>query len=119
SARDRENAPITLQLINPPSILMQEEGECVEVCLERSSVDGPPSLVAMDRRYLLRAISLGFREVFAAQADRPLVCRDARRCYVWMPLDDSNVIASPSKPARRNVPMPMNNGNSPKDHHDV
>jgi hypothetical protein len=48
---------------------------------------GPALEVAMDRRYLLRALRLGFPELVVVSAGRPIVCRDDRRTFVWMPLD--------------------------------
>jgi hypothetical protein len=46
----------------------------------------------MNRKYLLRALALGFTEFVAARADAPLQCQDGRRRYVWMTLDAKTAV---------------------------
>src|SRR4051812_34330437 len=53
----------------------------------------------MDRRYLLRALKLGFTEILFASAALPVVCKDAGRTYLWMPLGESDAV--PAAPAPR------------------
>ena len=65
-----------------------------EALLSRSTVTGPLVRVPTDRRPLLRALQLGFTEVQVAAADRPVCCRDGKRCYVWMPLDQASAYAT-------------------------
>jgi hypothetical protein len=48
----------------------------------------------MDRRYLGRAIRLGFDTLHLVDGGKPVLCRDDRRVYLWMPLDDGG----PAKP---------------------
>src|SRR5262249_15612098 len=52
--------------------------------------------VACHRRYLLRALRLGFAEVVVHRPDAPLLARDARRRYVWMPLSAGAVPSTTS-----------------------
>jgi hypothetical protein len=85
------------------------------VVLRRSAVEGPPLRLATDRRYLLRALKLGFREVAASRPDQPLLCRDERRTYLWMPLDASGAIPPTPGRTRRQDPMPTSNGSQPED----
>jgi hypothetical protein len=82
-----------------PSDPAPKGGEASEVMLARSRREGPALRVAMDRRYLLRALALGFTEILIADADRPLVCRDATRIYLWMPLSDADAVPPAPDPA--------------------
>jgi hypothetical protein len=78
---------VTLDLGSPVAIRAEDaQGRIEEVTLARSKVSGPALLVVTDRRYLIRALRLGFLEILVAQPDRPLLCRDATRCYAWAPL---------------------------------
>jgi hypothetical protein len=95
---DEEHSPVTLAL-GAAAIVRAGEGSTREVPLARSRVLGPAVQVAMDRRYLLRALRLGFTELEVASADRPIVCRDGQRTYVWMPLDVSPAV-SPGRTPR-------------------
>jgi hypothetical protein len=68
--RDEEYSPVTLAL-GAEAAVRAGEGAIQEVPLARSRVLGPAVQPAMDRRYLLRALRLGFRELEVASADRP------------------------------------------------
>jgi hypothetical protein len=59
--------------------------EEAQIALHRSQVIGARLRVAMNPLYLWRAVSLGFTEVRLQGPDRPLLCQDERRKYVWMP----------------------------------
>ena len=83
-----DHAPVTLDL--GPSVAVRARGEGQErtasVVLPKSRTVGPRVCVVTDRQYLRRAVQLGFAEIQVTTADRPLVCRDDTRTYVWMPL---------------------------------
>jgi hypothetical protein len=98
--RDEDHSPVTLAL-GPLAIVAASDGQgpVAEVSLGQSSVEGRPLRVVMDRRYLLRAVRLGFRELAVAEPDRPLVCREGRRVYVWMPLDPATAVVA-GQPSR-------------------
>jgi hypothetical protein len=133
--RDDDQAPITLDLGQPPAVRGRDEqgGAAQEAVLAGSSVSGPALQLCMDRRYLRRALQLGFREV-QANGDRPLVCRDERRIYLWMPLAAQRALPPPGKaapvpapepaptpsPERRTDPMPTppTNGQGPPEGRD-
>jgi hypothetical protein len=137
-AGDAENGPVTLDLHGTVALRGRDEKHGVgELLLARSTASGPPVRVCTDRRYLLRAVKLGFDTVEVAGPDKPLVCRDDRRVYVWMPLDQASAIPAgngvrptraeespPSpialEPERRDQPMPVppTNGD-PADHSPV
>ena len=87
--RGEEHDPITLDVgAASPAVRARAggEGPGTEVVLARSTAFGTLVRLNTDRRYLYRALKLGFREIEVA-ADRPLACRDARRTFVWMPLE--------------------------------
>ena len=98
---DDPQSPVTLDLGNAVAVRSRpEDGTVSEVVLSRSRREGPALRVAMDRRYLLRALTLGFTEVLIADANQPLVCRDAGRTYLWMPLSDADAVPpAPDSPA--------------------
>jgi hypothetical protein len=79
--------PVTLELAHKIAVQAEDEtGERSEVVLSRAKVTGPTLRVGMNRRYLLRALQLGFRDVLIHNAEKPLLCQDARRIFLWMPL---------------------------------
>jgi hypothetical protein len=85
---DERLAPVLLELGHTVTVRGQTEaGPSGAVTLPEAEVEGPPLRVGMDRRYLLRALRLGFTEVLLSGPDRPLLCRDDRRRYLWMPVD--------------------------------
>src|SRR5262245_16306862 len=100
---DEEHAPVTLALGATIAVRGHAgKGPAQEARLPRSRAIGPAVQVAMDRRYLLRALRLGFRELLVISSERPLVCRDDRRTYAWMPLDSAQV----ARAARTARPTP-------------
>jgi hypothetical protein len=130
-----EHGPVTVELADPPAVRAWPEasGPAMEVTLARSSASGPPERVRTDRRFLRRALRLGFTDLEVVKADQPVCCRDGTRCYVWMPLDpaaamppDADVLritsmdgspAAPPEPlARRTTPMATAPRNGSDDH---
>jgi hypothetical protein len=53
-----------------------------EIALTGSTVAGPPVRCALDRRYLHRALTLGFRTFRFADADKPVVDGDGDRTWL-------------------------------------
>jgi hypothetical protein len=99
---DEDNAPVTLDLNRPVALRGRDEKQgSAELVLVRSMVSGPPVRLCMDRRYLLRAVQLGFTELAVPSADKPLVCRHDARIYVWMPLEQT--AALPPGPDLRRI----------------
>jgi hypothetical protein len=93
--RDDQYAPVTLDLDQPACVRARDDagGRVTEVVLSRSSVTGPPVRLCINRCYLGRALKLGFVELVALSPDKPLVCRDPNRTYVFMPLSDQAALA--------------------------
>jgi hypothetical protein len=98
---DDQHRPITLDIGKKSAVRARgEKGEVEEVSLPLSQVEGPSLLVVMDRRYLLRVLQLGFTEVLIESPDKPFLCKDSRRTFVWMPLSDAQAVTS-TRPARK------------------
>jgi hypothetical protein len=101
--REEDNAPVTLQLGQTISIRAGGEKDgTAEVVLGRSRCEGPPVTICTDRKYLLRASQLGFPTVTVVKADRPLLCQDGQRTYLWMPLE-----AKEPSPVSNGHPVPV------------
>jgi len=120
--RDQTDGPLSVDLTQPPAVRARDEdGPVTEVVLPRSTVAGPAVRLGTDRRHLLRALQLGFREVQVA-ATGPLLAQDAQRLLAWMPLHPQGALAAcadavcirpdvtpptdPSPEPERRTPMP-------------
>jgi hypothetical protein len=119
--------------IEPFVHAMEGSDQVNEVPLVHSTATGPPMLLHIDRRLLHRAVALGFRELEAVDADTPVVVRDRRRTFLWVPLDKKNAIppgadvirvgpadgiaapppTPPITPKEMDMPPPPNNGPPP------
>jgi len=75
------------------------QGRPAELPLPASAVEGKAVKFVTDRQYLARALRLGFDTFEVLGPGRPVACRDGRRTYVWMTLDQTAVPPHPS-PAR-------------------
>ena len=103
--RDDPRRPVTLDLGKAVVIRSgSEKGGATSVALPHARWEGPGLRVVVDRRYLLRALGLGFTEILIADARTPLLCKDARRTYLWMPLAEDE--SAPAAPAPRGDPVP-------------
>ncbi len=97
-------APVTLELGPRPAVRAHDEaGRAEEVVLARSHVEGPPRRLVSNRRYLARALRLGFTVIEAGPGEQPLVCRDGPRTYLWMTLS-ADAAVPPTSPDRRSAP---------------
>jgi hypothetical protein len=135
--RNDDHSPVTIDLTNPPAVRARSEkgGPASEVVLTRSSAEGAAVRVVTDRQLLLRAVQLGFTEIQVARPEVPLVARNDRRTFVWMPLDPKAAVlpgtdvlklvsagenaAPPDQPSperrRALMPAPSGNGHPPED----
>jgi hypothetical protein len=89
--KEGKHGPVTLELGEAVCVRARDEGgdQDSEVLLPRSRASGPEVSLVSDRLYLLRALKLGFGEVEVVSPDQPLVCRDDRRTFLWMPLSST------------------------------
>jgi hypothetical protein len=70
------------------------------VALPLSRVDGKAVRFATNRQYLGRACQLGFTNFAALGPDRPVVCRDGTRLFLWMTLPAKEVLPPHPFPVR-------------------
>ncbi len=100
-----DGAPVTLDLAKRVAIRAraEEEERCTEVVLANSSVQGRPVRIATDRRFLQRALKLGFRTFQISAAGKPVLCQDMERIFVWVPLHPDSVLA----PQRQAAHLPL------------
>jgi hypothetical protein len=135
---DGKYSAVTLELGPQACVRARDDegGQITEEVLTRSAVSGPPVRLCLNRCFLGRALKLGFAEVIVPGPDKPLLCRDPSRTYVWMPLSgqvalapargmsrlvsaDSTPPAATTPTPRRNAPMPapQPNGRGPEHEH--
>jgi len=92
---DDFNAPATLDLNGCVAVRTRaaDRGPVIELVLSRSRYTGAPVRVHLDRRFLARALGLGFPALEFAGPDDPVVARDARGAYAWQPLSSGSAVA--------------------------
>ncbi|WP_425619156.1 hypothetical protein NA78x_002891 [Anatilimnocola sp. NA78] len=79
-----QNGPLTIDLNGAVALRAQcAASPAMELVLTRSQRTGAEVRCCTDRRFLQRAVQLGFREIMLRGSVAPLYCRDARRAYVW------------------------------------
>src|SRR5262245_43562773 len=100
---DDANAPVTLALGRRVMLRAAADGQTAEVVAARSAASGPAVRVTFHRRYLLRALRLGFTKVVVNRPDAPLLACDAKRRFVWMPLS-ADAAGPPNTSAVDTVP---------------
>ena len=111
-AADEQFSPITVDLAKPVAVRACKEGEksSTEVALPESRVTGKATRIAIDRRYLQRALKLGFRSFQISDPTKPILCQEAQRLYVWVPLDPKGALAPQPQGLRVGLPSPQTNG---------
>ncbi len=91
---DLQHSPVTLDLNGKVLIRSRdaEQPRPTEVELTSSRLNGEPVVFNTDRRYVERAMRLGFREAFIYGPNSPVLCRDDRRRFLWALLDAKSAI---------------------------
>jgi hypothetical protein len=99
---DDDNQGVTIDLNGQAILRARASGQsrATELVAAKSSIEGKPVRLHINRTFLGRAFQLGFREVLISTADAPILCRDERRKYVVMPLA-SKMAIPPSADALR------------------
>jgi hypothetical protein len=89
-----DSSPVTVDLNGQGIVRARASGQehSTELILDHSQVKGRPVRLCMDRQYLARAARLAFTRLTVFDAEKPIVCRDERRTYVWMPLGKDSVL---------------------------
>jgi hypothetical protein len=84
-----EHAPVTVEGNGQFIVRAKDEQQPnpTEVVLARSEVQGKSVRVVTDRGFLAKALQLGFGRMHIYAPDKPIVCRDEKRTYLWVPLD--------------------------------
>lgn len=84
-ANESPESPITLDLNGSVAVRSRpDDGTLpIELVLTNSCWTGTPSCINTNRKYLERAIKLGFRQVQVFGDESPAVCRDSHRNFVW------------------------------------
>ncbi|MCE9605495.1 MAG: hypothetical protein K8U03_11420 [Planctomycetia bacterium] len=99
---DGLHRPITLDL-NGQVLVRSRETETArptELQLGTSKLVGEPMVLNTNRRYVERALRLGFRSVGLFGPESPVLCVDDRRRFIWMLLDKASVIPRHDDPIR-------------------
>jgi hypothetical protein len=108
---DQESAPITLDFDGQQIAVRgrgSREEKSGEVFLTGSTASGPPVRLALDRRFLLRALALGFRRLRLSEKASAFVAVADDRLYLAAILDPSLCIGPPDTiPAKALAPLPV------------
>ncbi len=97
---------VTLDL-NGQAILQAQaaaDAPRTDVLLSNATTAGPPIRIAMDRHYLLRALTQGFRNLRLSEPNQPLLAADERRKYIWAPLSLNEAIGQATEVIRIESP---------------
>lgn len=95
---DDPEMPLTVDLNGTVALRSKSEQQpsATELVPANSRCTGQPLVFVTNRRYLARAVSLGFRELQLQDPNSPARCQDERRTYVWALLDSAGIV----KPGR-------------------
>jgi len=91
---DLVHDPVTLDLNGEVLVRARECGQArpTEICLTASRLVGEPVMLNTNRRYVERALRLGFDQVCLFGPNSPALCVDERRQYLWALLDKDSAI---------------------------
>jgi len=105
---DSHNHPVTLDLNG--QVIVRSRGSdgtpTTELVLTSSRLDGEPLRACTNRRFLARAVELGFNSVELRSAEEPVCCRDERRTYVWALLSKESILKPDENAVRIESPGP-------------
>jgi hypothetical protein len=102
--------PVTLDLNGAVAIRGRSapDAPVSELILSNSTRTGVELCLNTNRKYLARAVALGFREVQLVDPATPVVCRDERRTYLWALLEPDGVIPPAENALRTSSPQASN-----------
>jgi hypothetical protein len=89
------NYPVTVELNGNVAIRAKAEMQDrpTELVLSRSTCSGQPIRINMNRKFLARAVKLGFQELAFYDPKAPVLCQDECRTYVWAVLEPDSAVA--------------------------
>jgi hypothetical protein len=102
---NKENRPVTLELDGTVTIrsLDTKSGETKEIHLGQSQVEGTAARLAVDRKILARALSLGCHTI-RITPEKPLVAVGEAMTFIAMPLDP-DLMVKPKEETRSSAPI--------------
>jgi len=105
------NQPITVDLNGAVIIrsLATDQPRPTELVLSNSTSSGEPIRTNLNRRFLTRAIQLGFRQFDLYGPKTPIVCRDDRRQYLIALLSTDSAIGPTEDVTRIESPLVVTN----------
>jgi len=92
--QDDQHDPVTLDL-NGRVIVRgkaDDSPRATELVLTNSRLDGEAIMTHSNRKYLARALKLGFNQVHFTGPGAPVLCYDDRRRFLWAVLDQKSAI---------------------------
>ena len=91
---DAYNFPVTLDLNGDITIRAKavDQAKPTEIVLANSSWSGKPVRLNLNRKFLARALKLGFYDLLVYGDKVPVVCHDEHRHFVWATLDPESAI---------------------------
>ncbi len=94
-SEDSGNGPLTVDLNGQVALLASGGNNLpiTQAVLSNSRRTGEELCWSTDRKFLARALRLGFRELFLHGAESPSVCRDEHRTYLWALLTADGALA--------------------------
>jgi hypothetical protein len=100
------NCPVTVELNGHVAVRAKATGQPrpTEVVLRNSTWTGEAVRLNTNRRFLARAIRLGFEQVYCFGPRSPLACQEDRRTYVWALLEPDAAIKPAEDPIRLQSP---------------
>jgi len=103
---DTQYDPITLDLNGRVLVRSRETAASrpTEVLLGSSKLTGEPVILNTNRRFVERALKLGFRSVCLYGPDAPAMCTDEHRRFLWALLDKGSAIPRHDDPQRIDAP---------------
>jgi hypothetical protein len=106
-ADEELNGPVTLDLNGSIAVRARAAGQSspTELVLRNSAWSGEPVRINTNRRFLARAVSLGFRELLLFGPKPPAACQEANCRYVWALLDPESAIRPTESPIRLESPL--------------
>jgi hypothetical protein len=110
---DTLHDPITLDLNGRVLVRSRETttSRPTEVLLGSSKLNGEPVMLNTNRRFVERALKLGFRSVCLFGPDSPAMSVDEQRRFLWALLDKKSAIPRHDDPQRIDAPSRVDVGN--------
>ncbi len=102
-----DNRPVTIDANESVKFRGRDPdtSETKEITLIRSRATGPPTCVAIDRRFIAHAISLGCRKL-RLTPDKPFVVEGDGICFVALPLDPAFIVPPKDDMEKTNREIP-------------